>query len=45
MPPTRSRFFRPSAVAWIASASPTASVSSPGSEPALFDVEKRSHGV
>ena len=35
----------PSAVDFTASASPTASVSSPGSEPAALAVEKRSHGL
>ena len=42
---TRWRFFMPRVVDAIASSSPTASVSSPGSDPRAFAVEKRSHGV
>src|SRR5262245_54734342 len=38
---TRARFLMPSRVAATASASPTASVSSPGSDPLLPSVEKR----
>jgi hypothetical protein len=42
--PTRCRFFIPNALDATALASPTASVSSPGSEPFWPAVEKRSHG-
>jgi hypothetical protein len=45
MPETLSRFFRPRRVASTASASPTASVWSPGSDPLASAVENRSHGV
>jgi hypothetical protein len=38
-------FFNPIAVERTASASPTASVSSPGSAPPASAVENRSHGV
>ena len=41
----RFKFFNPIVVAITASASPTASVSSPGSAPFDSCVEKRSHGV
>ena len=42
---TRCRFLMPSVVLFTASASPTASVSSPGSLPAAPAVENRYHGV